>query len=70
MNQPQPVGASTVCSECGLAWNLHGATPTLADCVALLRAELARRVFTAYPTTYVYPYPYTITTTPTWLSSP
>lgn len=40
---PQPVPTEVKCSECGLPWDGHGDEPTLADCVRLLKAELARR---------------------------
>jgi hypothetical protein len=40
---PKPVVQRTVCSECGLDWDKHSAKPSLADCVKLLKAELARR---------------------------
>lgn len=39
MPKPKPVVVSTVCSECGLPWEDHGDTPTLADCVRLLKAR-------------------------------
>jgi hypothetical protein len=54
MPKPKPVVTSTVCSECGLAWDDHGESPTLADCVRLL---LARPVVS--PTIVL---PYTINT--------
>ena len=38
--KPTPVHTGTVCSECGLAWDRHGADPTLETCVALLKGEL------------------------------
>jgi len=37
---PHPVLKEVVCSECGLAWELHGEHPSLAECVRLLKAEL------------------------------
>lgn len=40
--KPQPVSKSIVCSECGLAWDMHKEA-TLAECVRLLRSELAKR---------------------------
>lgn len=47
---PQPVVVRTVCSECGLDWDGHGDKPTFADCIRLLKAEVAKpRV--AYPGT-------------------
>lgn len=47
MKKPKPVNKTIVCSECGLPWEKHTARrktvePTLDDCVALLKAELAR----------------------------
>lgn len=49
MKKPKPVNKNVVCSECGLAWESHTArmktneaTPTLEDCVALLKAEAAK----------------------------
>ena len=62
--KPQPVVVETVCSECGLDWDLHGDKPTLVDCIRLLRDELARRsapspVTITYPIQPVYPgYPW------------
>ena len=52
MAQPTPVPVSTVCSECGLAWDRHGAEPTLQTCVNLLKEELKRK---PGPTTSVVP---------------
>jgi len=58
---PKPVVVTTICSECGLAWDAHGEKPTTSDCIRLLKAELAKRP-TVQP--YVYPtypqYPYYI----------
>ncbi len=42
MPKPQPVPQTVVCSECGLKWELHKKA-TLAECIRLLRAELATR---------------------------
>lgn len=64
---PKPVPREIVCSECGLPWDRHvlatGArTMSLAECVRLLKAELASRPAWTYtggigsvtygPTTY------------------
>ena len=50
MKKPEPISKHIVCSECGLPWDAHtkrlkskSATPTHADCIALLKAELAKR---------------------------
>lgn len=52
--KPQPVVVTTICSECGLAWEAHGDKPSTSDCIRLLKAELARR-----PTVITYPtYPW------------
>lgn len=41
--KPEPKTVKIVCTACGLDWEAHGAKPTLAKCVTLLRAELAKR---------------------------
>ena len=42
--KPQPRTVKVVCSECGLDWNRHTTeAPSLADCVRLLKQELAKR---------------------------
>lgn len=46
--KPEAVSVETICSVCGLDWDLHGENPTTEDCVELLKAELASR-----PTTTV-----------------
>lgn len=60
---PQPVPVTTICSMCGLGWELHGKTPTTEDCIRLLKIELAKRPNTItipYVQPYVYPvYPRT-----------
>ncbi len=50
---PKPVVVTTICSECGLAWEAHGDKPTTSDCIRLLKAELAKR---PTPITITYPY--------------
>lgn len=55
MPKPKPVVVSTVCSECGLPWEDHGDTPTLADCVRLLKARP--------PQVINYPYHWSYTNT-------
>lgn len=37
---PEPVMMSAVCSSCGLDWQEHTHTPTVMDCVTLLRRKL------------------------------
>jgi hypothetical protein len=49
--KPEPKPLQIVCSCCGLDWEKHGAKPTLAKCVELLKAELAKR---SRPQTYFY----------------
>lgn len=56
---PKPVPREIVCSECGLPWDRHvlatGAkTMSLAECVRLLKAELASRPAWTY-TSNTYP---------------
>lgn len=41
--KPEPKTIKVVCTACGLDWGAHGAKPTLAKCVALLKAELAKK---------------------------
>ncbi len=56
--KPQPVVVTTICSECGLAWEAHGDKPTTSDCIRLLKAELAKRpTVTVRPWIQPYPYP-------------
>jgi hypothetical protein len=43
VRKPQPVNKTVVCSICGLDWEKHGKAPTMEKCVALLKAELAKR---------------------------
>ena len=50
MKKPEPISKHIVCSACGLPWDAHKARlkaktamPTLEDCVALLKSELAKR---------------------------
>jgi hypothetical protein len=43
--KPEPVSVTTVCSECGLNWDLHGDDPTTDDCIRILKAELANARF-------------------------
>jgi hypothetical protein len=50
---PQPVVVTTICSECGLAWESHGDKPTTSDCIRLLKIELAKRPVQPY----IYPTP-------------
>lgn len=60
--KPKPVVTATICSECGLDWDLHGENPTQSDCIRLLKTELAMR-----PTTITYPvYPYIQPYKPYW----
>lgn len=57
MKKPKPVAVTTVCSVCGLGWELHGEDPTTDDCIRLLKAELASRpAIINYPTIYPRPY--------------
>lgn len=42
MKTPKPKPLKIVCTECGMDWAAHGDKPTLADCVRLLKAELAK----------------------------
>lgn len=54
---PSPVAVTTICSVCGLGWELHGTKPTTEDCIRLLKAELAARpVFVPQP--YIIREPY------------
>ncbi len=41
--KPEAVPKTFVCSACGLDWKRHGEKPTLAKCVELLKADLAKR---------------------------
>lgn len=44
--KPEPIPKQIVCSACGLDWEKHPKRKTgvvEADCIKLLRAELARR---------------------------
>lgn len=54
---PQPVPVTTVCSMCGLGWELHGKTPTTEDCIRLLKIELAKRPHYTPPVIIPQPYP-------------
>jgi len=57
--KPQPVVVTTICSECGLAWEAHGDKPTTSDCIRLLKTELAKRpapITITYPCVWTYPY--------------
>lgn len=54
--KPEPVSVETQCSVCGLDWKLHGKTPTLEDCIRVLKAELSKRAL--YPTVVPNPFPY------------
>jgi hypothetical protein len=40
--KPEPIVVSTICSQCGLNWDLHGDNPSLLDCIRLLKAEIAK----------------------------
>ena len=50
--KPKPISTSVVCSECGLPWDKHSTAEdeevTLASCVGLLKAELAKRPLFTY----------------------
>jgi hypothetical protein len=55
MPKPKPIAKHVVCSECGLSWEKHKermktseAEPKPEDCIALLKAELAKRPAFAY----------------------
>lgn len=62
--KPEPVNKHVICSACGLDWNRHGAKPTLATCVKLLKDDLA---LANARQPVVYPYiPYTPPLRPTW----
>ena len=52
MAKPYPIPDKLVCSECGLAWNLHPEKAKLSDCVALLRKELADRIASSFQWSY------------------
>lgn len=54
--KPKPVVVTTICSECGLAWEAHGKNPTTADCIRLLKIELAKRPKTTVTYYPLYPY--------------
>ena len=54
--KPKPVVVETICSECGMDWDLHGENPTTSDCIRLLRAELAIRPRSITIQPYVQPY--------------
>lgn len=41
--KPAPVVVQTLCSLCDEDWAAHGADPTTADCIRLLKARLAVR---------------------------
>lgn len=62
--KPEPVVVSTLCSECGLDWGLHGEEPTTDDCIRLLKAELSRKRLRFTPMPKMIPYPYTPPYTP------
>jgi hypothetical protein len=66
---PQPVVVSTICSMCGLDWQLHGEKPTTEDCIRLLKAELANRPPTVITIPTVYPYPVYPNPTPYWYTT-
>ena len=56
---PKPVVVTTICSECGLAWESHGDKPTTSDCIRLLKSELVKRpapMVITYPTYPAYPW--------------
>lgn len=53
---PKPVVVTTICSECGLAWEAHDDKPTTSDCIRLLKIELAKRPSGITIQPYVYPY--------------
>jgi hypothetical protein len=58
---PQPIAVTTICSVCGLGWELHGPDPTTDDCIKLLKAELARRpIVINRPYTVPVPAPYPV----------
>lgn len=57
--KPHPIAVTTVCSECGLGWELHGEKPTTADCIRLLKIELAKRPTTTMQP-YIIPQPYPV----------
>lgn len=66
MSKPRPVITAQECDVCGLEWGLHPEEPSTKDCVALLRAELARsnsQVHFAPPWTFT-----STSTTPALLS--
>lgn len=62
MNKPTPVSKWIVCSVCDLDWNAHGPSPTLMDCVRLLKARGVYQPYPHYPT-YVGGVRYGINTT-------
>lgn len=55
---PQPVVVTTICSECGIDWARHGKDPTTADCIRLLKQDLA--LAQAYRPPVVVPAPYPV----------
>jgi hypothetical protein len=61
---PTPVPVTTVCSICEMPWEEHGTTPTLENCVALLKAALELAKVSPYVAPNVgpvQPYPWTKT---------
>jgi hypothetical protein len=50
MPKPKPVPTLLSCSECGLAWERHEKA-TKAECIRLLKADLAARPLTSWTTT-------------------
>jgi hypothetical protein len=62
MTTPQPIAVTTICSVCGLNWELHGEDPTTDDCIQLLKAALASKstyapiIIKEYVRPYVQPY--------------
>lgn len=54
--KPEPIVVETVCSLCDQPWEDHGETPTTADCIRLLKQQLALR---PAPTIAWHDYPWT-----------
>lgn len=66
--KPAPVVVETRCSLCDLPWEDHSDDPTTADCIRLLKAQLAVRPTVVYVDRWYPHYAPTITPAP-WYSS-